>query len=80
LRTTIPRKLLSFCDTIAFAPIQSQVLCNSWTWYNHNPFPIITASIHYLRLTLHRKLFARNPSSQRHSELTQKSIGFQYKI
>jgi hypothetical protein len=32
-----------------------------------------------LRLTLHRKLFAANPSPQRLSELTQKSIGFQYK-
>jgi hypothetical protein len=29
LRTIIPRKLLSFCDTITFAPVQSQVLRNS---------------------------------------------------
>jgi hypothetical protein len=31
LRTIIPRKLLSFCNTITFAPVQSQVLCNSRT-------------------------------------------------
>ncbi len=55
LRTIIPRKLLSFCDTITFAPVQSQVLHNSWTWYNRKTFPIITASIYCLRLTLHRK-------------------------
>jgi len=33
-----------------------------------------------LRLTLHRKLFATNPSPQRLSESTQNSIGFRYKI
>ncbi len=33
-----------------------------------------------LRLTLHRKLFATNPSPQRLSESTQKFIGFRYKI
>jgi hypothetical protein len=43
-------------------------------------FPIITASIHCLRLTLYRKLFATNPSPQRLSESTQNSIGFLYKI
>jgi len=43
-------------------------------------FPIITASIHCLRLTLHQKLFATHPSLQRLSESTQKSIGFRYKI
>ncbi len=80
LRTIIPRKLLSFCDTITFAPVQSQVLRNSWTWYNRKTFPITTASIHCLWLTLHRKLFAVNPSPQRLSEPTQKSIGFRYKI
>jgi len=80
LRTIIPRKLLSFCDTITFAPVQSQVLRNSRTWYNRKTFPITTASIHCLRLTLHRKLFATNPSPQQFSEPTQKSIGFQYKI
>jgi len=32
-----------------------------------------------LRLTLHRKLFATNPSPQRLSEPIQKSIGFRYK-
>jgi len=31
LRTIIPRKLLSFCDTITFAPVQWQVLRNSQT-------------------------------------------------
>jgi hypothetical protein len=31
LRTIIPRKLLSFCDTITFVPVQSQVLRNSGT-------------------------------------------------
>jgi hypothetical protein len=80
LRTIIPRKLLSFCDTITFAPVQSQVLRNSWTWYNHKTFPITIASIHCLRLTLHRKLFANNPSPQQLGESTQKSIGFRYKI
>ncbi len=80
LRTIIPCKLLSFCDTITFAPIQSQVLHNSRTWYNRKTFPIITASIYCLRLTLHWKLFATNPSPQRLSESTQKSIGFRYKI
>jgi hypothetical protein len=29
LRTITPRKLLSVCDTITFAPVQSQVLHNS---------------------------------------------------
>jgi len=42
--------------------------------------PIITASIYCLRLTLHQKLFVTNPSPQQLSELTQKSIGFRYKI
>jgi hypothetical protein len=32
LRTIIPRKLLTFCDTITFAPVPSQVLHNSRTW------------------------------------------------
>ncbi len=80
LRTTIPRKLLSFCDTITFAPVQLQVLHNSRTWYNRKTFLIITASIHCLRLTLHRKLFATNPSPQQLSESTQKFINFRYKI
>jgi hypothetical protein len=31
LRTIILRKILSFCDTITFAPVQSQVLRNSRT-------------------------------------------------
>jgi len=43
-------------------------------------FLIIIASIHYLRLTVYRKLFATNPSPQRLSESTQNSIGFRYKI
>jgi hypothetical protein len=43
-------------------------------------FPIVTASIHCLRLTLHQKLFATHPSPQRLSESIQKSIGFRYKI
>ncbi len=43
-------------------------------------FPIITASIHCLWLTLHQKLFATHPSPQRLSESIQKSIGFRYKI
>ncbi len=43
-------------------------------------FPIITASIHCLRLTLHRKLFATNSSPQRLSKSLQNSIGFWYKI
>ncbi len=80
LRTIIPRKLLSFSDTITFAPIQSQVLHNSRTWYNRKTFPIIIASIHCLQLTLHQKLFATNPSPQQFSKSTQKSIGFRYKI
>ncbi len=80
LRTITPRKLLSLCETITFAPVQSQVLHNSWTWYNHKPFTIVTASIYRLRLTLHRKLFATNPSPQRFSESTQKSIGFRNKV
>jgi len=80
LRTIIPRKLLSFCDTITFAPVQSQVLRKAKTWYNRKKFPIVTASIHCLRLTLHQKLFTTHPSPQQFSESTQKSIGFQYKI
>jgi hypothetical protein len=76
LRTIILRKLLSFCDTITFALVQSQVLHNSWTWYNHKTFLIIIASIYCLWLTLHQKLFVTNPSSQRLSESTQKSIDF----
>ncbi len=43
-------------------------------------FPIVTASIHCLRLTLHQKLFATHPSLQRLSVSIQKSIGFRYKI
>jgi hypothetical protein len=43
-------------------------------------FPIIVASIHCLRLTLHQKLFATHPSPQRLSESTQKSIGLRYNI
>jgi len=80
LRTIIPRKFLSFCDTITFALVQSQVFRNSRTWYNRQTFPITIASIHCLQLTLHRKLFAVNPSPQRLSEPTQNSIGFRYKI
>jgi hypothetical protein len=79
LRTIIIRKLLTFCDTITFAPVQSQVLHNSRTWYHRKTFLIIIASIYNLRLTLHRKLFATNPSPQRLSELTQKSISFRHK-
>jgi hypothetical protein len=78
-RTIITRKLLTFCDTITFALVQSQVLHNSRTWYHHATFPIITGSIYNLRLTLHRKLFATNPSPQWLSELTQKPISFRYK-
>jgi hypothetical protein len=80
LRTIIPRKLLSFCDTITFTPVQSQVLHNSRTRYNRKTFPIITASIHCLRLTLHRKLFATKPSPQQLSKSTQKSIENRYNI
>jgi hypothetical protein len=80
LRTIVPHKLLSFCDTITFTPVQSQVLHNSRTWYNRKTFSITTAFIHCLWLTLHQKLFVANPSPQRFSESTQKSIGFQYKI
>jgi hypothetical protein len=80
LQTIIPRKFQSFCNTITFAPVQSQVLRNSRTWYNRKTFPITTASIHCLRLTLHRKLFVANRSPQRLSEPTQNSIGFRYKI
>jgi hypothetical protein len=80
LQTIIPRKLLSFCNTITLTPIQSQVLHNSRTWYNRKTFPIITASIYCLQLTLHRKLFATNPSLQRLSKSIQKSISFRYKI
>jgi hypothetical protein len=63
LRTITPRKLLSLCDTITFALVQSQVFHNSRTWYNRKTFTIITASIYRLRLTLHQKLFVANPSS-----------------
>jgi hypothetical protein len=80
LQTITPRKLLSLCDTITFAPVQSQVLHNSQTWYNRKTFTIITASIYRLRWTLHRKLFATNPSPQRLSESTQKSIDFRNKV
>jgi hypothetical protein len=80
LRTITHRKLLSLCDTITFAPVQSQVPHNSRTWYNRKNFTIITTSIYSLRLTLHWKLFATNPSPQRLSKSTQKSIGFQNKI
>jgi hypothetical protein len=31
LQTIIPRKFLSLCDTMTFAPVQSQVLHNSRT-------------------------------------------------
>jgi len=80
LQTIIPRKILSFCDTKTFAPVQSQVLHNSRTWYNCKTFLIITASIYCLRLTLHQELFATNPSPQWLSKSTQKFIGFRYKI
>jgi len=80
LRTITPRKLLSLCDTTTFAPVQSQVLHNSQTWYNRKHFTIIIAFIYSLRLTLHRKLFATNPSPQRLGESTQKSIGFRNKV
>jgi len=80
LRTITPHKLLSLCDTITFAPVQSQVLHNSRTWHNRKHFTIITASIYHLRLTLHRKLFVTNPSSQRFGELIQKSIDFRNKV
>jgi hypothetical protein len=76
LWTIIPRKILSLCDTKIFAPVQSQVLHNDWTWNIRKTFPIITTSIYYLRLTVHQKLFATNPSPQRLSESTQKSISF----
>jgi hypothetical protein len=33
-----------------------------------------------LWFTIHRKLFATNPTSQRLSELTQKSISFRYNV
>jgi hypothetical protein len=80
LRTITPRKLLSLCDTKTFAPVQSQVLHNSRTWYNRKHFTILTASICSFRLTLHWKLFATNPSPQRLGESTQKSIGFRNKV
>jgi hypothetical protein len=80
LQTITPRKLLSLCDTITFALVQSQVLHNFRTWYNRKTFTIITASIYSLWLTLHRKLFTTNPSPQRLSKSTQKSIGFRNKI
>jgi hypothetical protein len=80
LRIILHCKLLSLCDITTFAPVQSQVLHNSRTWHNRKTFPIITASIHCLRLTLHRKPIATNPSAQRLSESTKNFIGFQYKI
>jgi len=80
LRTITPRKLLSLCNTTTFAPVQLQVLHNSRTWHNRKPFMIVTASIYRLWLTLHRKLFATNPSLQRLGESTQKSIGFRNKV
>jgi hypothetical protein len=80
LRTITPRKLLSLCDTITFAPVQSQVLHNSRTWYNRKTFTIIIAFIYHLRLKLHQKLFATNPSPQRLSESIQKSINFRNKV
>ncbi len=80
LRAIIPHKLLSFCDTITFAPVQLQVLRNYRNWYNRKTFPIITASIHRLRFPVHRKLFTAKQSPQPLSESTQKSIGFRYKI
>jgi hypothetical protein len=80
LRTIIPCKLLSFCETITFTPVQSQILHNSRNWYNRKTFLIITTSIHHLQFTVHRKLFATNPSPQWLNESTQKSIGFRYKI
>jgi len=80
LRTITPRKLLSLCYTITFAPVQSQVLHNSRTWHNRKFFTIVTVFIYHLRLTLHRKLFATNPSLQQLGELTQKSIGFRSKV
>jgi hypothetical protein len=43
-------------------------------------FPIITASIHCLWLTLHWKLFATNSSLQRFSESIQKSIDFRWQL
>ncbi len=70
LRTTISRKLLSYYETITFAPVQSQVLRNSRNWYNRKTFPIIISSIHHLQFPVHRKLFATNPSPQRLSEST----------
>jgi hypothetical protein len=80
LRTIIPCKLLSLCDTTTFAPVQSQVLHNSRTWHNRKTFPIITASIHCLQLTLHWKPIVTNPSAQWLSESINKSISFRYKI
>jgi hypothetical protein len=79
-RTTIPHKLLSLCETLTFAPVQSQALRNSRNWNDRKTFPIIMSSIHDLWLTIHRKLFAVNPTSQWFSELTQNSIGFRYNV
>ncbi len=79
-RTTIPRKLLSLCETLTFAPVQSQALRNSQNWNNHKTFPIIMSSIHDLWFIIHRKLFATNPTSQQLSELTKKSIDFRYNV
>jgi len=80
LRTITPRKLLSLYNTTTFAPVWSQVLHNSRTWHNRKPFTIVTAFIYRLQLTLHRRLFATNPSPQRLGESTQKSIGFRNKV
>jgi hypothetical protein len=79
-RTTIPRKLLSLCKTLNFALVQSQALRNSRNWTHCKTFPIIMSSIHDLWFKIHRKLFATNPTSQRLSELTKKSIGFRYNV
>jgi hypothetical protein len=87
LRTTYHRKQqrkkflkARLFDTKTFAPVQSQVLHNYQTWNIRKTFPIITTFIYCLRLTLHQKLFATNPSPQRLSESTQKSIGFRCNI
>jgi hypothetical protein len=66
-------KLLRYhniCTRTIASPLQLRNLIQSQN------FSIVTASIHCLRLTLHQKLFATHPSSQRLSESTQKSIGF----
>jgi hypothetical protein len=59
-RTTIPRKLLSLCETLTFARVQSQALRNTRNWNNRKTFLIIMSSIHKLWFTIHRKLFATN--------------------